>query len=303
MKQMTLIAVALCIIMLVTVGAGVVTAKQEANPRQAGESSVYFFDVAASDTHGSGKLIINVKQHTFIFNGKGFTPDTLYALQYRTASSGIHVFASGKATPSGNLHVAGTWAKDAALPTTSDFGVSATPATYDPGTLYYIPPPPGTTQEARYLFDSDFGSYYFLTFAGTAPSPVDFGSSGWVSASYWLSGQSTWVVIGDQRFDNVAKSATQQELVRHVTTTVKAGTNEYTYIVDNGFFNPSATNVYLYDLRAGAFAPGTTTEIKAAIIDTSLLYVDPNTGQWTIRVNVLLLHPLSYIGAYTKEPY
>ncbi len=114
MKRMTLIAAALCLIMLTTVGAGIVAAKQQENPRQAGASSIYFLDVAATGTHGPGTLKIDVKHHTFVFNGKGFTPDKTYTLVDTTTSSGIHVFATGQATPSGNLNLKGTWAKDAA---------------------------------------------------------------------------------------------------------------------------------------------------------------------------------------------
>ncbi|MGZ4904668.1 MAG: hypothetical protein ACXV5I_07635, partial [Halobacteriota archaeon] len=72
MKRMTLIAVALCLIMITTVGAGVVTAKQDENPSQAGASSIFFFDVKATDDHGAGKFMINVKEGKFVFNGKGF---------------------------------------------------------------------------------------------------------------------------------------------------------------------------------------------------------------------------------------
>ncbi|MGZ4864512.1 MAG: hypothetical protein ACXV5H_04725 [Halobacteriota archaeon] len=115
MKRMTLIAATLCLVLLATVGAGLVTAKQQANPRQAGSSSVYFYDVAATDTHGTGKLIVNVDKHTFEFNGQGFDPSVQIALRARAAGSTDYiVFATGKATPSGNLHIAGTW--EAAAP-------------------------------------------------------------------------------------------------------------------------------------------------------------------------------------------
>ncbi|MGZ4925386.1 MAG: hypothetical protein ACXV4B_02920 [Halobacteriota archaeon] len=114
MKRMTLIAAALCLIMLTTVGAGVVAAQQE-NLRQAGASHIYFYDVAPNDTHGTGKLQINVDKHTFEFNGQGFTPSAMIELKAKAAGSTDYVvFATGKTTPSGNLHIAGTWEKDAA---------------------------------------------------------------------------------------------------------------------------------------------------------------------------------------------
>ena len=128
MKRTTLIAAALCVILIAVVGAGVVAAKQDSNPRQAGNSPVYFYDVAATDAHGPGKLMINVDQHTFVFNGKDFEPSTMYALRARAAdSTDLRVFASGKATPSGNLHIEGTWEEGAAAqPASPDFVVGAT---------------------------------------------------------------------------------------------------------------------------------------------------------------------------------
>ncbi len=114
MKRLQLIAAALCLVMLLTVGAGVVAAQGE-NLRHAGESSIYFYDVKATETHGTGTLKIDTAKHTFVFNGKDFTPDAMIELKAKaTDSTDYVVFATGKATPSGNLHIAGTWEKDAA---------------------------------------------------------------------------------------------------------------------------------------------------------------------------------------------
>lgn len=111
----TAAAVVLCLMMIATAGAGAATATQDENPRQAGKSSIYFYDVAASDTHGKGKLMIDVDQHLFVFNGQGFDPSARIALRARAEGSPDYVlFATGKATPSGNLHIAGTW--EAAAP-------------------------------------------------------------------------------------------------------------------------------------------------------------------------------------------
>ncbi|MGZ4847548.1 MAG: hypothetical protein ACXV3E_07175 [Halobacteriota archaeon] len=111
--QKRILAIALCLIMLTTVGAGAVAAQQE-NLRQAGKSSIYFYDVAPNDTHGKGKLQINTDKHTFEFNGQGFVPSAMIELKAKQVGSTEYVvFASGKTTPSGNLHIAGTWEKDA----------------------------------------------------------------------------------------------------------------------------------------------------------------------------------------------
>ncbi len=116
MKRIQLIAAALCLVMLLTVGAGVVAAQDE-NLRHAGESQIYFYDVKATETHGTGKLQIDTAKHTFVFNGKGFTPDAMIELKGKAAGdTDFKVFATGQVTPSGNLHIAGTWETGAALP-------------------------------------------------------------------------------------------------------------------------------------------------------------------------------------------
>ncbi len=115
MKRIQLIAAALCLIMLTTVGVGAVAAKQTENPRQAGTSSIYFYDVAATATHGKGTLQINLAKHTFEFTGQGFTPSAQITLRARAAESADYtIFALGKTKPSGNIHIAGTWGAAAA---------------------------------------------------------------------------------------------------------------------------------------------------------------------------------------------
>jgi len=110
MKRNTLIAVVLCLMMITTAGAGDKSAKQDENPRQAGKSPIYFYDVEATDTHGFGQLVIDVKKHTFVFIGKDFPPSLQIGLQARQDESEDYViFGSGKTTPSGNLHILGTW--------------------------------------------------------------------------------------------------------------------------------------------------------------------------------------------------
>lgn len=114
MKQNTVGAVALCLMMIAAV-AGPAPAKQDQNPSQAGKSPVYFYDVAASDSHGKGKLMIDLDKHTFVFNGQDFEPSAQITLRAEAAGGDDSViFAIGKATPSGNLHISGTWEAGAA---------------------------------------------------------------------------------------------------------------------------------------------------------------------------------------------
>lgn len=81
--------------------------------RQAGESSVYIVDIAATERHGPGRLIVNLDRKRFLFHGRGFHPDTQYALHYRLEGDGeLRWFASGVATRSGTLRVRGTWSGD-----------------------------------------------------------------------------------------------------------------------------------------------------------------------------------------------
>lgn len=127
MRTLSIIS-AIFVLLLVGTGATMVTAEAAA-VSQAGNSSVYFFDIAATDTHGTGKLMINLKQHKFVFNGKDFNPDKYYFLYYNNAGiADVSVFASAVATPSGNLHIEGEWPNNAAelLPAPGDFGVSGT---------------------------------------------------------------------------------------------------------------------------------------------------------------------------------
>jgi len=115
MKRNTVIAVALSLMMIATATAGADSARQDENLRQAGQSSVYFYDVAPTDTRGKGTLMVDVNQHTFVFNGQDFEPSAHIALGARAAGSDDYViFATGKPTPSGNLHIAGTWEAAAA---------------------------------------------------------------------------------------------------------------------------------------------------------------------------------------------
>lgn len=120
-----LITTVLCVLLLASVGAMTGTA------RQAGNSSVYHFNVAATDTHGSGTLMINLDEHKFVFNGKGFDPSKTYYLRYTEAgTTDIRQFASAVATMGGTVHAEGVWVTDlAGLPRAPTFTLSTIAAT------------------------------------------------------------------------------------------------------------------------------------------------------------------------------
>ena len=98
MKRILVITV-LAVLLLSTVGATVAVAQQK------GKSSVYQFDIAATDSHGSGKLMIDLKQRTFHFTGKGFVPGRTYWLWCE--ASGPRTLGSVVANPAGNVEITG----------------------------------------------------------------------------------------------------------------------------------------------------------------------------------------------------
>lgn len=93
-------------------GAGGNSAKQDDNNlRRAGKSSIFFYDVESTSTHGFGKLVIDMNKHTFSFIGQDFPPSQHIDLKTKTGED-FAVFAREKSTPSGNLHITGTWESD-----------------------------------------------------------------------------------------------------------------------------------------------------------------------------------------------
>ncbi len=88
---------------------------------QAGNSSVYHFDITA----GTGRLTVNLAEQTLVFSGKGYQPNRTYSLQYTVGDDpGVHVLASGVATPTGRLEIDGTWTGDATTLGAAAFSVS-----------------------------------------------------------------------------------------------------------------------------------------------------------------------------------
>ncbi len=98
MKRMTLIAAALCLIMLATVGAGAVAAKQPPS-----SDKVKQFDVKFGDTV-KGKLTVNLNNWRYILNVRGLSPGTTYWLGSEARSSKI---VSVTANPGGEVHMGG----------------------------------------------------------------------------------------------------------------------------------------------------------------------------------------------------
>jgi len=107
MKRNTVIAVVLCLMMITTAGAGAASAEQE-NPRQAGKSSIYFYDVESFLDNGYGKLVIDTKKKTFVFIGWDFTPNSHFAIKWDKAN-GYKLIGGGRSNPAGNLHIQGSW--------------------------------------------------------------------------------------------------------------------------------------------------------------------------------------------------
>ena len=88
-------------------GAGDKSAKQ-VNPRQAGKSSIYFYDVESKEGSGYGRLVINADKKTFTFIGQDFLPSQHVYIKVDTEGQ-FQLIADGKSTKSGNLHIQGEW--------------------------------------------------------------------------------------------------------------------------------------------------------------------------------------------------
>ena len=94
-------------------GAGGNAGATKDNPRQAGKSSVYFYDVECSSAPnpdcikckpcaGYGTVVIDIERKTFNFIGHNYAPMS----KVRVENLGAAI--KGKVTPSGNIHVQGT---------------------------------------------------------------------------------------------------------------------------------------------------------------------------------------------------
>ncbi len=280
MKRMALITLALCAVLLAATGAGVVTA------RQAGTSSVFLFDVATTDIHGSGKLMIDVKQHTFVFNGKGFAPGKTYLLQYyHYGLAGTRIFAEAKASSSGNLHAAGTW-EDAALPTTQGFGVSVELpiAGMVFGDVYYIPA--SGPRPTYYLFKAGTSPALWVTFYYSTPSPGDFVNG---KASAMWSGDTLTFTTGAKQFTVTMGYARELDSTVHTTGEGTAAT----YSLNPGVVTQGP--VPLLGVPAGTFVLGDT-PVKLVVNGNSY-----DEGGGHTDWNLVIFDPIQYSGAYSEE--
>ncbi len=102
MKRIQLIAAALCIIMLTTVGAGVVTAQSE---KVTPSYRVAQYDVAYNDKV-VGKLILNTNALTYVLHAHGLDAGTKYYLLLLGTSGSI---ASATANADGDVYMRGSW--------------------------------------------------------------------------------------------------------------------------------------------------------------------------------------------------
>jgi hypothetical protein len=76
---------------------------------------------------GSGKLVVNTKQQTFVFNGKGCTPSAMYTLSYTSAGGTAVNLGTAVADSDGALHITGACtATPTELATVTGFAFQAT---------------------------------------------------------------------------------------------------------------------------------------------------------------------------------
>jgi hypothetical protein len=156
-------------ILLMSAIAGAAAATHGQNPKEAGQSSIYFYDLAASDSHGKGTLMIDVNKRTFVFNGQDFEPSMQIFLRARAAASdGYGIYAIGNTTPSGNLHLSGTWQGDAAVteivadisyPPIIGFGLSNTGGFVVQLACYYSTDAGATWQESAHIKGITLGMF------------------------------------------------------------------------------------------------------------------------------------------------
>ncbi len=188
MKRMTLIAVALCLMMITTVGAGVVAAKQPVSDK------VKQFDVVLyQGTETSiGTLSVNMNAWSYALNVRGLSPDTEYWLKCMEAPG---VLATVTSTAGGAVHMQG---KLDAVP--SDLVA--------PGAKYVLgtgtPPPessPYLVVDAKYGLGVTqwevFGTAVFITFDSAGHATQTPAKNAWIQVCYQLGDnpESVWGAV------------------------------------------------------------------------------------------------------------
>lgn len=157
MKKLFLLV--LCVFLVAAsdqAGAGGKSAKQE-NPRQAGKSSIYFYDVESKDDNGYGRLVINTDKHTFTFIGQEFTPNRHFEIKVDTESE-FQRIAIGHSTKTGNLHIQGEW--ESTLPELGAVGISYC---YPPAYGFVLENLGGYVAHIKIAYSTDNGATWKLT--------------------------------------------------------------------------------------------------------------------------------------------
>jgi hypothetical protein len=101
MNRMALIAVAVCAVLLATVGAGTAAAPQKVLPQY----RVVQYDVTYN-TEIVGKLSVNTNQWTYVLNAHGLEPGTKY---YFYCLGNFPQINKGTANEDGDLHLSGAY--------------------------------------------------------------------------------------------------------------------------------------------------------------------------------------------------
>lgn len=147
-------------------GASGKSGKQE-NPRQAGKSSIYFYDVECQSNpnpdcivcgpcSGYGTFVIDTAKKTFNFIGHDYTP--LQNVHVKIGSLGF--IAKGKVTKSGNVHIQGEW-EDNIVPEPESVGHSY--YYYDPAYGFMGQSLAGYVAHLKIRYSKDGGTTWHTT--------------------------------------------------------------------------------------------------------------------------------------------
>ncbi len=147
------------------------------SPRQAGKSSIHFYDVECSDNpnpecesckpcSGYGTFVIDTAKKTFNFIGHD------YPTMSKVRIEGLGAVVKGKATKSGNIHIQGEW-KDTIVPPPGTVGSSW--GYYDPAFGFMGQNVAGYNCHLKIRWSTDDGATWHTTDAET--SALSFGET------------------------------------------------------------------------------------------------------------------------------